>query len=136
MDERPDPHGREARATVVEDGRAWHVTGPFEVDAYSPGRRLAASHGFLVDDEADRPVGVVDDVLVNEDDGSAIALVVVCGWSGRRRLAVPVDDVVTILPGKRRLVVRDGRRGEHLERGGLAARMRALAARLALRSRS
>jgi hypothetical protein len=67
-----------------------------------PEALLLQSHGFLVDAIPDEPVGVVEDVLVDED-GHPRALVVSSGWFGRRRLIVPVSDVVEIYPGDRRL---------------------------------
>jgi hypothetical protein len=76
-----------------------------------PGLRMDAetlllqSHGFLVDAIPDEAVGVVDDVIVDED-GHPSALVVSAGWFGRRRLTVPVAEVDEICPGDRRLRIR------------------------------
>jgi hypothetical protein len=70
-----------------------------------PDALLLQSHGFLVDAIPDERVGVVDDVLVDED-GHARALVVASGWFGRRRLVVPVEDVAEICPRERRLRLR------------------------------
>ena len=66
---------------------------------------LLKSHGFLVDEIPDHPVGVVDDVLVDEH-GHPEALVVASGWFGRRRLRVPIVDVAEICAGDRRLRLR------------------------------
>ena len=74
----------------------------FNVD---PEALLLQSHGFLVDAIPDEPIGVVDDVLVDEQ-GRAQALVVRSGWFGRRRFTVSVDDVAEISPGSRRLRLR------------------------------
>jgi hypothetical protein len=65
---------------------------------------LRHSHGFLVD-APDEEVGVVDDVVVDAQ-GHPTALLVSCGWFGRRREAVPVADVDEIYPRLRRIQVR------------------------------
>jgi hypothetical protein len=70
-----------------------------------PEALLLQSHGFLVDAIPDEPVGVVDDVLVDEN-GRPRALVVSSGWFGRRRLVVPAEDVAEICPRDRRLRLR------------------------------
>jgi hypothetical protein len=66
---------------------------------------LRQSHGFLVDALGDEPVGVVDDVVV-DDDGLPVALVVSHGWFGRQRRTISVEDVAEILPRDRRLRLR------------------------------
>jgi hypothetical protein len=70
----------------------------------SPAWWLANAHGFLVDDQHEQPIGVVDDVLLDRTGKHPRALVVVLGW-GRRRLVVPVDAVTEIAPAQRRLTV-------------------------------
>lgn len=70
----------------------------------SPAWWLANCHGFLVDDEAEQPIGVVDDVLLDHVGKGPCALVVVQGWGGRW-LIVPVDAVTKIVPAERRLTV-------------------------------
>jgi len=70
----------------------------------SPAWWLANAHGFLVDDQADHPIGVVDDVLLDHAGKHPRALVVVQGW-GRRWLVVPVHAVTKIAPAERRLTV-------------------------------
>ncbi len=76
---------------------------------------LASSHGFLVDAVPDQHVGVVDDVLL-DGEGLPHALVVACGWFGRRRVTVPVADVEAIWPRERRLRLRL-RRSARVENG-------------------
>jgi hypothetical protein len=66
---------------------------------------LLRSHGFLVDAVEDEEVGVVEDVVVDAE-GHPTALVVSCGWFGRRRETVSVDDVAVIYPRLRRMRVR------------------------------
>jgi hypothetical protein len=61
--------------------------------------------GFLVD-SVDAEVGVVDDVVATPDGGRVAALVVACGWGGRRLLEVPADAVSAVLPEERRIVIR------------------------------
>jgi hypothetical protein len=70
----------------------------------SPAWWLANAHGFLVDDQAEQPIGVVDDVLLDHDGKHPRALVVVQGW-GRRWLVVPLHAVTKIAPAERRLTV-------------------------------
>jgi uncharacterized protein YaiE (UPF0345 family) len=71
----------------------------------SPAWWLTQPHQFLVDDDAQQPVGVVDDVEVQPDTGAPHELVVVQGW-GRRRVVIPIDAVAEIMPAERRLIVR------------------------------
>ena len=99
----------------------------------SPAWWLTHPHQFLVDDDAQRPIGVVDDVKAHPDTGSPHELVVVQGW-GRRRVVIPIDAVAEIMPADRRLVVRRStrqrwRRLERRQRGGLAAPLLRLANR-------
>lgn len=65
---------------------------------------LANCHGFLVDDDCGRAVGVVEDVGVDPDSAAPVRLLVVQGW-GRQRTTVPVDEVIEVAPGGRRLVI-------------------------------
>ncbi|HZD38751.1 MAG TPA: PRC-barrel domain-containing protein, partial [Actinomycetes bacterium] len=71
----------------------------------SPAWWLTQPHQFLVDDDAQQPVGVVDDVEAQPDTGAPHELVVVQGW-GRRRVVIPIDAVAEIMPAERRLIVR------------------------------
>jgi hypothetical protein len=68
---------------------------------------LSNCHGFLVDSEAGKEIGVVDDVEVEHGSGRAVALVVASGWFGRHLRTIAVADVQAILPSEERLVVRD-----------------------------
>jgi hypothetical protein len=72
---------------------------------------LAGCHDFLVDDDCGRAVGVVEDVVVAADPAGPARLLLVRGW-GRQRVTVPLDEVVEVAPGGRRLVIacRDGHR--------------------------
>jgi sporulation protein YlmC with PRC-barrel domain len=63
-------------------------------------------HGFLVNTLSGEEVGVVDEVETDPQTGDATTLIVSSGWFGRRRLAVPVDDVETIYASSRGLIVR------------------------------
>jgi hypothetical protein len=71
----------------------------------SPAWWLMQAPQFLVDDDAQQPVGVVDDVQTHPDTGLPHNLVVVQGW-GRRWVVIPIDAVVEIMPADRRLIVR------------------------------
>ena len=67
-------------------------------------RSLHEAHGFLVDTEDGREVGVVDDVAL--DESRRVARIDVCGsWFGRRRLTFDLGDVVSVSPAARRVVV-------------------------------
>jgi hypothetical protein len=66
---------------------------------------LLEVEGYLVDAMPDEPVGVVDEVIV-DDDGRPVALVVACGWFGRRDCRIDVEDIHDICPESRRLRVR------------------------------
>ena len=66
--------------------------------------QLRSTHGFLVDTTDFREVGIVDEVVLDED-GRVVRLEVCGGWFGRRRRTVRMDDVVEIFPAERRLIV-------------------------------
>lgn len=66
--------------------------------------QVRSTYGFLVDTTDGREVGVVDEVVVDEDD-HVVRLEVCGGWFGRRRRTVTVHDVVEIFPADRRLTV-------------------------------
>lgn len=65
---------------------------------------LRGSHGFLVDDEGAVEVGVVDDVLV-DDEGHVLEIAVCGGWFGRRRWTFNLGEIVAVSPALRRIVV-------------------------------
>jgi hypothetical protein len=104
---REHPRWRLHAARFTDGGRQWQAV--LEVDA--PGGRpswwLANSLGFLVDDDAEQPVGVVDDIQMDPDTQHPRALIVVQGW-GRSRIVIPIDAVVEIAPDERRLTVLRG----------------------------
>ncbi len=68
---------------------------------------LRNAHGFLADTVSGEAVGVVEDVDADPQSGEVLALVVCCGWFGRRRFTVPVDEIVEIRPAERRLFLRN-----------------------------
>lgn len=72
---------------------------------------LATCHGFLVDDDCGRPIGVVEDVVLDADSAAPVQLVVTTGWRGRRS-TVSVDEILEVIPGIRQLVIgcRNGHR--------------------------
>jgi hypothetical protein len=94
-------------AAATESGRrrdnvwsdSWSAPDRLTVEA-----QLRGTYGFLVDTINSREVGIVDEVIIDED-GRVVCLVVCGGWFGRRRRTVKVDDVVKIFPGERRLIV-------------------------------
>jgi hypothetical protein len=65
---------------------------------------LVNCYDFLVDDDCGRDVGVVERVDMEPDSAVPRRLHVVQGW-GRHRSTVPVDDVIEVAPGERRLVI-------------------------------
>jgi hypothetical protein len=71
----------------------------------SPAWWLTQAPQFLVDDDAQQPVGVLDDIQTHPNTGLPHKLVVVQGW-GRRWVAIPIDAVAEIMPADRRLIVR------------------------------
>jgi uncharacterized protein YrrD len=82
---------------------------------------LANCHGFLVDSELGRDIGVVEDVVLEPSSGRAFTLVVASGWFGRRLRTIPVVDVQRIIPSEERLVVRDPERLGDARSGGADA---------------
>ena len=94
----------------VGDGdRRWVIE--LEVDLrgsnLDPEYWLSNCYGFLVDSEAGKELGVVDDVELGHGSGRAVALVVASGWFGRNVRTIAVADVEAIIPSQERLVVRD-----------------------------
>jgi sporulation protein YlmC with PRC-barrel domain len=79
---------------------------------------LSNCHGFLVDSELGRDIGVVNDIHLEPSSGRAVALVVASGWFGRRLRTIPVSDVLRIIPSEERLVVRDPERLDDALSGG------------------
>jgi hypothetical protein len=112
-------------------GRVWQWV--VDVDPGLPALTdvLASCHDFLVDDDCGRAVGVVEDVITVPDAAGPARLLVVQGW-GRQRTTVPVDDVVEVVPGGRRLVItcRAGHRLPQVEHAGAGWGKSAGAARI------
>ena len=79
---------------------------PTGIDRLAAEAYLRSTHGFLVDTVCGREVGVVEDVLIDEETGIVKALVVVGGWFGRRETSVDVNDVEEIFPALRRVTIR------------------------------
>jgi NhaA family Na+:H+ antiporter len=89
---------------ITGQGRVWQWV--VDVDSGLPALTdmLATCHGFLVDDDCGRLVGVVEDVELDPGSAYPVRLLVVLGW-GRHRIMVPAEDVIELAPGGRRLVV-------------------------------
>jgi sporulation protein YlmC with PRC-barrel domain len=111
------PRTRSARAARGSTGRVWQLElglqfDPCELGEYWIGR----CHGFLVDTTAGDPVGVVDDVRVNEETGAVAALDVSSpsGLFRRRRFLLAVESVRAILPLEKRLLVEPAEEGGQL----------------------
>jgi len=118
---------------VTGRGRVWQWV--VDVDPGLPALTdvLASCHDFLVDDDCGRAVGVVEDVVMAPDSAGPARLLVVQGW-GRSRVTVPVDDVVEVVPGGRRLVIGCGaghrpRQVDHAHAGIIRSMMRRLGRR-------
>jgi hypothetical protein len=90
-------------ATFIDGGAQWRPTIEVQGPLRSSTWWLAHAHGFLVDDQDEQPVGVVEDVHFDHDDGPT-ALVVTQGW-GHRWLVIPTDAITEIAPAERRLTV-------------------------------
>jgi hypothetical protein len=89
---------------ITGQGRVWQWV--VDVDSGLPALTdmLAACHGFLVDDDCGRLVGVVEDIELDPGSANPVRLLVVLGW-GRQRIMVSAEDVIELAPGGRRLVV-------------------------------
>jgi hypothetical protein len=89
---------------ITGQGRVWQWV--VDVDSGLPALTdlLATCHGFLVDDDCGRLVGVVEDVELDPGSAYPVRLLVVLGW-GRQRIMVSAEDVIELAPGGRRLVV-------------------------------
>ncbi len=97
-----DPTAAERK--LRDDGDSWsdRDVGPDRllVEAY-----LRSAHGFLVDTQDGREVGVVDDVITDPATGLVAHLEVCGGWFGRRRTRIDVRDIREVSPASRRIVV-------------------------------
>lgn len=94
-----------ASAETPADGPRLRIVAEREVTIPDPEAVLSTAHGFLVDRLDGREFGVVDDVET-APDGTVTALVVAGGWFGRRRSRIAMDEIETIIPAERRIVVR------------------------------
>jgi PRC-barrel domain len=72
---------------------------------------LCNCHDFLVDSESGKDVGVVNRVELAPGSHRAVALIVTSGWFGRHVRRIAAVDVREILPGERRLIVKDAAAG-------------------------
>jgi sporulation protein YlmC with PRC-barrel domain len=112
---------RESGAERDAGARDWLVEVELHVRGTNldPEYWLSNCHGFLVDSELGRDVGVVDDVELEPASRRAAALVVASGWFGRRLCTIPVSRVLRIIPSEKRLVVGDPERADDVrpERG-------------------
>jgi hypothetical protein len=86
--------------------RRWLLEIEVDVPDIDPERLLAECEGFLVDGVDGGEIGVVAEVETAGAAGHVSALIVVCGWFGRRRLRVEVGAIEAVVPGERRIVVR------------------------------
>jgi hypothetical protein len=68
---------------------------------------LCNCHDFLVDSESGEDLGVVSGVELAPDSHRAVALIVTSGWFGRHVRRIAAADVREILPGERRLIVKN-----------------------------
>jgi sporulation protein YlmC with PRC-barrel domain len=103
---------RQAGAQRDERAHGWLIEVDIDLRGANldPEYWLSNCHGFLVDSELGREIGVVDDVELEPASGRAVALVVASGWFGRRLRTIPVSDVQRIVPSEERLIVRDPER--------------------------
>jgi hypothetical protein len=83
----------------------------FEIDvpATDLEELLNDSEGFLVDGPDDEPIGVVEGVEREGAGGAVSALLLCAGWFGRKHLRVDRDAIEAVLPGERRIIVREAR---------------------------
>lgn len=94
-----------AGGAILEIVNWWQRDLEHTFDLVQSDADLRSSHGFLVDSEDAREVGVVDDVAFDAASGRVASIDVCGGWFGRRRWTVPVDEVIAIHLHERRIVV-------------------------------
>jgi sporulation protein YlmC with PRC-barrel domain len=68
---------------------------------------LSDAEGFLVDGPDGEPIGVVDEIELDEARATVSGLVVAAGWFGRRHFRVAVDAIEAVFPDERRIIVRE-----------------------------
>jgi hypothetical protein len=95
------PLSSHATAYPPPDERRFHRSHP-----RAP-RRLGRCAGFQVD-SPDGRVGVVE--YVGRARPGAVVLVVRTGLFKRKPLSIPIDDVIEVVPARRRVVVRTSSR--------------------------
>ncbi len=86
-------------------GAWWRWVADLEEALPDPGEVLAACHSFLVDDDCDRPVGVVEDVILDAQLSAPVRLLVAPGPRDQR-MSIGIHEVLEVVPGSRRIVVR------------------------------
>lgn len=98
--------GLRLRKDPMQAGRlAWQWVVDIDESLPALTEVLATCNGFLVDDDRGRAVGVVDRVVTDPEPSGLACLLIVQGREGQP-IAVPVDDVLEVAPGTRRLLVR------------------------------
>lgn len=80
------------------------ATAPFAVDF---AHLLAECDGYLVDGPSGEAIGVVEGVERDGEGGAVSALLVAAGWFGRQHLRVDTDAIAALVPGERRIIVRE-----------------------------
>lgn len=95
----PRPYGRAPNALGSVEGMGTPVS-------RAESDWLEETLHYLVD-TVEGPVGVLEGYELDEH-GSPERIVVAQGWFGRRHLSIPLDSVVTVDHGARRLVVTAG----------------------------
>jgi hypothetical protein len=121
--------------TFTDGRRRWRWVVDVQPALPTPTDLLTNCRDFLVDDDCDRTIGVVEDVITYLHRPVAAWLLVVTGW-GRHRIMLPVDEVIAIAPAERRLVIccRAGHRLEQTEQTRLRAAISRLLAPLRRRT--
>jgi hypothetical protein len=87
-------------------GRAWWLDVAVTVPLLDPEQVLRECEDFVVDSIDDTPLGIVDAVETDEEEGFVSALRVAAGWFGRRRFRVAAEAIEVIVPAAQRIVVR------------------------------
>lgn len=94
------------RLSQSPSGRTWWLDVAIFVPMIDPEQVLRECEGFFVDSSDNRPVGVVDSVVTDEQTGLVSALEIAEGQFGHRRFRVSAEQIELVVPASERIVVR------------------------------
>jgi hypothetical protein len=91
---------------MSEPHRSEHQQPSYARSVFDADHWLSQSQGFTVESPSAGRVGIVESLRFRSRHDRPDELVVRVGRLGRRSVVIPADDVETVLPRKKRLILR------------------------------